>query len=133
MSGTVVDTSVWIDFLAGHPAAALEEALVAGTVILPPIVLSELVSGARSEADRANLERVLSDLPLAVTSRAHWLRVGELRGFLARQGVSVSTPDAHVAQCALDLDALLVTRDRIFSTVARHAPLRLRGTSDEQE
>lgn len=131
MSGTVVDTSVWIDFFAGHPALALEDALAAGSVILPPIVLSELVSGARSEGDRENLDRALSNLPLVGTSRAHWLRVGELRAFLARHGVSISTPDAHVAQCALDLDALLVSRDRIFSTVALHTPLRLHGTSGE--
>lgn len=131
MSGTVVDTSVWIDFFAGQPAVALEDALAAGSVILPPIVLSELVSGTRSESDREKLDRALSSLPLVPTSRAHWLRVGELRAFLARRGVSISTPDAHVARCALDLDALLVSRDRIFSAVARHTPLRLHGTGGE--
>jgi predicted nucleic acid-binding protein len=87
VSGTVVDTSVWIDFFTGKPASALEDALASGSVILPLIVLSELVSGARSEGDRTELDRVLYNLPLVVTPRAHWLRVGELRAFLARRGI----------------------------------------------
>lgn len=55
----------------------------------------------------------------------HWIRVGELRRRCREKGLSVSTPDAHVAQCALDVDALLLTRDGIFSDIARHADLRL--------
>jgi predicted nucleic acid-binding protein len=39
--------------------------------------------------------------------------------------VTVSVPDAHVAQCALDRDALLLTRDAIFEAMARLIPLRL--------
>jgi hypothetical protein len=37
----------------------------------------------------------------------------------------VSTPDTHVAQCALDVGAELLTEDRIFKKIARHQPLRL--------
>ena len=44
---------------------------------------------------------------------------------LFKPGFSVSTPDAHVARCALDLDAELLTEDRIFATLARHVPLKL--------
>ena len=57
MSGVVADTSVWIDFLAGRSASALEDALAAGIVILPPLVVAELVSGARRPRDRAAIVR----------------------------------------------------------------------------
>jgi predicted nucleic acid-binding protein len=56
----------------------------------------------------------------------HWIRVGDLRRTLARKGVSVTIPDAHVAQCALDLDAVLLTSDGVFNTIAKHVPLRVR-------
>jgi maltooligosyltrehalose trehalohydrolase len=56
---------------------------------------------------------------------AQELRVGELRGHLGARGVSVSTPDAHVAQCAIDRDAFLLSRDAIFRLVAKHSPLKL--------
>jgi tRNA(fMet)-specific endonuclease VapC len=123
--GMVVDTSVWIDFFAGLDSAALEEALSQGGVILPPIVVAELISGAKKQRERAAIEDLLSDLPVHSTPLAHWIRVGELRRHLSAAGVSVSTPDAHVAQCALDLDALLLTRDGIFSQIAGLTRLRL--------
>lgn len=126
MSGAVVvDTSVWIDFFAGGAATALENALQAGAVVLPPIVVAELLSGARRARDRTAIKDLLDDLPLHDTPRAHWVRVGELRRALAESGLSVSTPDAHVAQCALERDAILLSRDGVFKRIARRSPLRV--------
>lgn len=125
MSGVVVDTSVWVDFFAGRPAPFLEEALAHALVVLPPIVVAELVSGARRPRERPAISGLLQQLPLHETPLDHWLRVGELRRTLKDRGVSVSTPDAHVAQCALDRDAVLLTRDTVFARIARHSPLRL--------
>jgi predicted nucleic acid-binding protein len=51
--------------------------------------------------------------------------LGELRRMLRGHGVNVTIPDAHIAQCALDLNGLVVTRDEIFTRIARHMPLRL--------
>ncbi len=125
MSGVVIDTSVWVDYLAGRDTPILGDALEQGSVILPPVVLAELVSGAHRPRERAALVDFLSDLPLCDAARDHWIRVGELRRRCREKGVTVSTPDAHVAQCALDVDALLLTRDAIFSDIARHVELRL--------
>jgi tRNA(fMet)-specific endonuclease VapC len=123
--GLVVDTSAWIDFFGGGTVPLLEDALALGSVVLPPLVVAELVSGVRRDDRRAALVDLLEDLPLHETRRDHWVRVGELRGTLARKGLAISTPDAHIAQCALDRDAPLLSRDRVFSRIARHAPLRL--------
>ena len=125
MSGVVVDTSVWIDFLAGHPAPELEDALRSGVVMLTPVVAAELMSGAHRPRDRAALKTLIERLTLHETPLAHWLRVGELRSLLRQRGLSVSTPDAHLAQCALDRDAVLLSRDAIFAQIARHCPLRV--------
>lgn len=125
MSGVVADTSIWIDFFAGVPTPFLEEALARGVVVLPPIVVAELVSGARRAGERAALEDMLRELPLHETPRGHWVRVGDLRRALRAKGVTVSTPDAHVAQCAIDRDAILLARDAIFPHIARHSSLRL--------
>ena len=75
--------------------------------------------------DRAALEDLLTELPLCMSDLAHWLRIGRLRALLASKGISVSTPDAHVAQCALDLNAELLTEDQIFKHIAKHSTLRL--------
>ena len=126
MSGVVVDTSVWIDFFAGRPAPSLEEALAHGLIVLPPLVVAELISGANRSSDRSAIADLLQELPLHETPLDHWIRVGELRRSLKARGLSVSTPDAHVAQCALDRGALLLSRDAIFNRIARLSALRVR-------
>ena len=126
MSGVVVDTSVWIDFFAGSRAESLEEALAGGAAVMPPIVVAELVSGASTGAQRSAIGELLQDAPIHETPLDHWIRVGDLRAALARKGLAVSVPDAHVAQCALDRDAVLLTSDAIFAKIARHTALRLR-------
>ncbi len=123
--GLVVDTSAWIDFFAGRSTPILEDALALGTVVLSPIVVAELVGGARKKSDRTALVELLEDLPIHHTPRDHWIRVGDLRRALTEVGEPISTPDAHVAQCALDRDAPLLAHDRAFERIARHAPLRL--------
>lgn len=126
VNDVVVDTSVWIDFLAGHPTPVFEAALADGAVVVPPLVVAELVSGTTSARDRASVVGLLQDLPLHDCSFEHWIRVGELRQGLAKTGVKVSTPDAHIAQCALERDALLLSRDAVFGRIARSRGLRVR-------
>jgi predicted nucleic acid-binding protein len=127
VSAVVVDTSAWIDFFAGRESALLEAALAEARAVLAPIVAAELVSGARSKRDRDAICDMLADLPIVETPLEHWIRVGELRLLLRAKGVSVSTPDAHVAQCALDRQATLLTRDRVFERIAALTELRVAG------
>jgi predicted nucleic acid-binding protein len=116
---------VWIDFFAGVSIPELEEALARGAVVLAPVVVAELISGARRSRDRAAIADLLGELSLHDTPIDHWVRVGELRRALRDHGVSVSTPDAHVAQCAIDRDALLLSRDTVFRRVARYSRLQV--------
>jgi tRNA(fMet)-specific endonuclease VapC len=125
VSAVVADTSVWIELFAGRPAPALVEALRQGLVVLPPIVVAELISGARRARDRTSIQSLVEELPLHETPLEHWIRVGDLRRRLAGRGVSVSTPDAHVAQCALERGAVLLSRDAIFVRIAEVSELRL--------
>jgi tRNA(fMet)-specific endonuclease VapC len=125
VGGLVADTSVWIDFFNGRPVPALEAGLAEGTVALPPLVVAELVSGARKEKERAAVIDLVEDLAVHETPLEHWVQVGELRRRLADEGLAVSTPDAHVAQCALDRGALLLARDAVFEKIARRTTLRL--------
>ena len=129
MSALVVDTSSWIAYFAGAARPAIEEALEEGRAWLPAVVAAELLSGRLTARQRRRLTSLLDDLPLAPFDRGHWVRVGSLRAFLRGKGVAVSTPDAHVAQCALDLGAELLTEDRVFRLVASHTDLRLAATS----
>jgi hypothetical protein len=125
VSALVVDTSSWIAWLAGGGSPAVDEALEEGRLHLPVIVAAELLSGRLAESERAELQDMLSDLPAVGTEAEHWFRVGKLRADLRTRGLSVSTPDAHVAQCALDTGGMLLTEDRVFEKIAKVVSLRL--------
>lgn len=125
MSALVVDTSSWISYFAGHGSALIDDALAEGRVYLPVVVAAELLSGRLSASKRKDLEDLLSDLPLCGTDHPHWFRVGRLRAELLPKGLSISTPEAHVAQCALDLGGSLLTEDRVFRRMTAHVNLSL--------
>lgn len=125
MSALVVDTSSWIAWLAGGGSGLVDEALDEGRLHLPVIVSAELLSGRLDDAERAELQDMLSDLPAVGTDPEHWFRVGKLRAELRSKGLSVSTPDAHVAQCTIDTGGVLLTEDRVFEKIAKVVPLPL--------
>jgi len=121
----VVDTSIWIEYLRGTGASELESLLDDGLVLLAPVVAAELTSAPLSLRERASIKQILEDLPLHPTPLKHWCSVGELRSTCRRMGLSVSTPDAHVAQCALEAGAALWSADAIFRQIAREVKLQL--------
>jgi predicted nucleic acid-binding protein len=125
VSALFVDTSIWVDFFRGVPLPALEGALQDGLVVLAPIVAAELLSATLSKVERRSLVELLEDLPLHPTPLEHWLAVGALRAQLSRKGLSVSTPDAHIAECAIEAGAVLWSNDAIFRKVAKASSLRL--------
>lgn len=121
----IVDTSVWIEFLRGRTYPDLELALKEGRVILSPLVIAELMSGVGSKRETTRLEQFLLEIPCHETPPEHWVKVGQLRGRLAKQGFQTSIPDAHIAQCALDLECSLFSLDKIFAKIAEAVGLRL--------
>ncbi len=129
MTGVVADTSEWIEYLTGRPARLFEQCLETQSIVVPPIVITELTTGARSREERMVLEDLLMDLPMHDSTFLHWARVGELRRTLREHGLSVGASDAHVAQCALDRDAPLLTRDAVFWKIAAMTNLRLAVTA----
>jgi predicted nucleic acid-binding protein len=128
VSALVVDTSSWITYFAGRGATSIDRALAESRVLLSPVVAAEILSGTLDTSQRAELEDLLNDLPPCVCDPEHWFRVGRLRAMLRSKGVTVSTPDAHVAQCALDCQGALLTEDAIFRQIARHTRLELAAT-----
>lgn len=124
VSALVVDTSCWIEFFAGRSLPPLELALKEGRVILSPIVVAELLSGAMSPAKEQQLVDFLGDLEIHLTPTTHWLAVGRLRRQCQKAGFLLSTPDAHVAQCALDRGAFLYSFDKIFKRIASKVSLK---------
>ena len=126
-----VDSSAWVEFLraTGSPAhLGLREALQGSSELAcTDVIVLEILAGARDDADRDRLRRLLYGLEfLAVEGPADYERAAELCRACRRGG---ETPrkltDCVIAAVAMRNKAELLCADADFEAIARHAPLRL--------
>jgi len=97
-------------------------ALAHRQAVLPPVVLSELLSDPKLRRD---VKDVLLDLPLLEILDGYWERAGLLRAKALAHSRRPRLADTLIAQSCLDHDVELVTRDVDFRYFARLAGLRL--------
>jgi len=126
----LVDTAVWIDWLRGRETRAttlLEALLDEGEALLAPVILQEILQGARSPAALETLREHFSHLPLLDPSLSVYLGAGALYARCRWQGITPRSPhDCLIAQHALDAGVPLLQVDRDFGFLARVEPaLRL--------
>jgi len=127
----LVDTSVWVEFLRATGSAThrrLRTALEEGVKLLcTDVVVMELLAGARDDADRDRLRRLVYGLEfVAVDGPADYERAAELYRLCRRGG---ETPrklsDCLIAAVAIRAEAELLAADADFEAIGRHTPLRL--------
>lgn len=113
----LVDTSVWIDFLAGRPAAAeLKALLLANEVACHPAVRGEVALG--SLADRGRVLMLLAALPRAAAVDDE--RVMALIAQARLHSTGIGWVDAHLLACAKHERLPLWTHDQRLERAARH-------------
>ena len=120
-----VDTSSMIAFLEGARGAdtdVVQSALEHQQLVLPPVVLTELLSDPGLTKD---VRTLLAALPLLEIEPGFWERAGTLRASILTQRKKARIADALIAQSCLDQSVPLVTRDRDFRHFARDAGLPL--------
>jgi predicted nucleic acid-binding protein len=107
----VVDSSVWIDFLAGKPtwqALNLRERIRRGEPIgLTDVVLTELLRGARDDQELARLE---SYLAVCEVARLESLEDFRLAAALHRASRAAGTPARTITGCLI---AAVCIRERL--------------------
>jgi len=98
----VVDSSVWIDFLAGNPtwqALSVRRWVRRGEPIgLTDVVLTELLQGARDDVDLARLESHLAPFDVA---RLESLDDFRLAAALRRAARTAGTPVRSTTDCLI--------------------------------
>jgi len=120
----LVDTTVWIAWLRGkatRTTARLGHLLDEGEALLAPVILQEILQGARSPQALATLRAEFGALPMllpavdtyadALYARCRW------------QGCTPRSPhDCLIAQLAIDHRLALLHDDREFEHIARVEP-----------
>lgn len=120
-----VDTSSFIAYLAGAEGADVDATALAlehRQAVLPPVVLSELLSDPKLRRD---VQLALLALPLLDATEGYWERAGRLRAKLLAQGRRARLADTLIAQSCLDHGVALVTRDSDFGHLSRVAGVQL--------
>jgi predicted nucleic acid-binding protein len=119
------DTSTWIAFLqdaTGEDVELLDQALANRHVLMPPVVLTELLSDPKLPSSVAN---ILSGVPLLEIEPGYWTRAGELRAKVLARRRKARLGDALIAQSCIDAGVALLTRDLDFRAFADAAELDL--------
>jgi predicted nucleic acid-binding protein len=119
------DTSSLVAYFNGRSgvdAGRLASALAAGDLVLPPIVLTEILSDPVSSTV---IEELIRQLPILEIDDGYWIRAGHARRIVLGKGFKTRVGDALIAQSCIDHDVALITRDRDFRHFVAHCGLKL--------
>jgi predicted nucleic acid-binding protein len=120
-----IDTSSFIAYLsgaAGIDVDAVGLALAHRQAVLPPVVLSELLSDHQLPQD---VKALFVGLPMLPVSEGYWERAGLLRSKVLARGRKARLADSLIAQSCLDHEIELITRDMDFRHFAGAVGLKL--------
>lgn len=121
----LVDTSVWVDYLAGRNQRHVMflDGLLSNPVAVGicDVISMELLQGARDTRGFTRLQGYLESqrfYRFADSTRSH-ADAARIYFECRRKGVSVrSSTDCLIAQCAIENEAVLLHNDRGFSNMA---------------
>jgi len=92
---------------------------------IPGIVLQEVLTGVRSEAQFGRLERALKAFPIVSAEPQHHILAARIANSCRRKGVATSAVDCLIAALATSNDAFLFTLDKDFVRMAPICGMRL--------
>lgn len=122
MAGILVDTSVWIAFFrTGHGPFAehLDGLLQVRAVRVCPPIRVEVLSGARTERERAHLRELFRAIGVLELPGDVWDRIDDARFALARHGHQAALIDLMIAVTAAVHQCPLWTLDTDFDAIRR--------------
>lgn len=123
----LADTSVWIPFLRGS-GVEFQERLVplimADRLATTPVIIMEILVGAKSEKEYDKLSKNLAALRCFDVSVKLWQRACKLGYTLRQKGISMPLTDTLIAAVAIENSSLLLHNDRHYEIIASITALK---------
>lgn len=124
----LVDTSVWIDFLAGRNlqhVATLEKFILENEdLALCGIILTEILQGIADDTSYRRVRRSLDPLIMLAMSDLVFVRAADIYRKLRKQGITIrKTNDCIIAATAIEHQCHILHNDKDFALIAEHFPL----------
>lgn len=123
----LVDTTVWIHFLRGSGIQFQERIvplIMADKLATTPIVIMEILRGAKSRKEYDKLNKDLAALRCFDISAKVWERACKLGYTLRHKGLNAPLTDTLIAAVAQEHNARLLHDDRHFEMIASISPLK---------
>lgn len=120
-----VDSSSLIAFAEqqdGTDVALILEALMQSKMLIPPVVVSEVLS---NPSEQTRVHSLLNRSRILPVLEGYWQRAGILRRTVLLSGRKAKLPDALIAQSCIDHDIPLITRDTDFRHYVETGGLKL--------
>ncbi len=108
------DSSSLIDYLNSMKRVdcqKIEAALLDNKLVLPPVVITEILSNVISAEKFILLQDQIKILEI---TGGYWQRAGIMREKIIRQGLKARLPDTLIAQSCIDHDVQLIANDTDF-------------------
>jgi hypothetical protein len=125
---TLVDTSVWIDYLSRSPGPAGKELrrliLDGEPLALTGIVVTEVLQGLSRDVRQVEALLLLFDL-VEPHGLGTYLAAAALHRRARARGITLCTVDALIAALAIEVKATLFSLDKDFVRVASITDLQL--------
>jgi len=102
--------------------SSLDDALSHRCVLLPPVVLSEILSDPKLSGSAA---KTFLRIPLLTLKLGYWERAGKSRSKLLAKGLSARLADTLIAQACIDSEIPLLSRDQDFRHFEKYCGLSL--------
>lgn len=123
----LIDTSIWISYFredGSRICDRIDELIDHNRVHINGIVLVELLTGARNEAEFDRLASALAGLKFVPSDPAAFKSAGRNGCELKRKGISVPLSDMIIATDCIDHGLILIEDDKHFDAISAHLALK---------
>jgi predicted nucleic acid-binding protein len=118
-SGTLVDTSVWIDFFRGAPSIklALEKLIARDEIFTVGPILYELLQGVRLPEERKQVKEALLSTNYLEITLNDWEEAALLSSTLRAQGITLPMTDVLIGHLAKVRNLEVISFDPHFDQI----------------
>jgi predicted nucleic acid-binding protein len=103
----------------------VKDFILKGCVLLPGIIRTEILRGAKNKKEYNRLSDLLKGLTYLPMGEEFWEKLAEFSFGLFRKGIVVPLTDTYIALLCIENNASLVHRDKHFDLIAGNTPLKV--------
>ena len=129
-NGTIIDTSVWIDYfntIISDKTNSADKLLENRSVIILPVILQEILQGIRDRKTFYSIRELLLSLDFFQFNEIEMaINAASLYRFLKTKGITIRKPnDCLIAAICIENSIPLLHNDKDFNNIAKHTSLKI--------